>query len=324
MSELKTEPIQGQQNLSNPALIVGCWQLDDRSWHPMKELDIAHSLDIYQALGVNQFDTADIYGRSESLLGKLLKGQNCQIFTKAVFFDQSPTPTQIRHKVENSLRNLQRDVLDGVQIHWQNPNVDFAPTLESFRQLMEQGKIRRLGVTNFNTPMLEKAVQFAPISFHQVQYSLIDRRLETSMQALCLQHCIEILPYGPIAGGFLSKRFLGLPTRLPENGHARGFYYSNMIEAHGGWQALQEMLVAISGVARKYGLTIAQVALHWVSKQAGVGRVISGLTCDRQQIQDNVKALTCEIDPADLQFLSQRSAELFQQPGDVYSYERGR
>ncbi|MBD2741187.1 aldo/keto reductase [Coleofasciculus sp. FACHB-1120] len=304
------------------SFIVGCWQLDDRSWKRISEADIARALDIYLALGITHFDTADIYGRSESVLGRLLKGSDCTILTKAVFFGNIPNPTQIRSKIENSLRNLQRDTLDCVQIHWHNPGLDFASTFSVFAELLEQGKICKLGVTNFNTPMLEKALQYATISTHQVQYSLIDRRVENSMQSLCLQHNIALLPYGPLAGGFLSDKFRGVASAPSEGSHARGFYYNSMIRAHGGWQLVLEMLDTLAQVAKKYEKTISQVALNWVKQQPGVAAVISGFTLDRQQIQKNVEALSFQLDKDDLQLLSDRSSTLFKQPGDIYSYER--
>lgn len=303
-------------------LIVGCWQLDDRSWKPIPETTIERAIDTYLALGINCFDTADIYGRSEQVLGRLLKGRDCKILTKAVFFGHVPNLNQIRSKVENSLRNLQRDRLDAVQIHWHNPTLDFASTFAAFHDLIEQGKILKLGVTNFNTPMLERALQYAPIQTHQVQYSLIDRRVEHSMQNLCLKHGIDLLTYGSLAGGFLSNKFLGVKAPQTDSDHARSFYYSSMIRAHGGWSPVLELLKTLDEIAQKNQKTIAQVALNWVKQQQGVKSIISGLTLDRLQIQQNVEALTWKLDSAEVQRLSARSSELFQQTGDVYSYER--
>jgi aryl-alcohol dehydrogenase-like predicted oxidoreductase len=307
--------------LSEP-LIVGCWQLDDRSWKSVPETDIARAIDTYLAMGVTGFDTADIYGRSEQVLGRTLQGRDCTILTKAVFWGTVPTPMQVRHKVEASLRNLKRDYLDGIQIHWHDPNSDFAAALDAFRKLQDEGKIRMLGVTNFNTPMLERALQYVPIHTHQVQYSLIDRRVEQSMRDLCLRHNIALLPYGPLAGGFLSDRFVGLPDPKLEPDHARSFYYSNMIRKHGGWQPVSELLQTLSELAHAYQKKVSQVALNWVKQQPGVVSVISGLTLNRERIKQNVESFSWTLSPADVQRLSERSASLFEQPGDIYSYER--
>lgn len=309
--------------LSQLPLMIGCWQLDDRSWKSHSEAEIERALEIYLARGVRYFDTADIYGRSEQVLGRVLKGRDCTIWTKAVFFGAVPSQQQIKSKIENSLRNLGRDRLDCVQVHWHNPQLDFSSTFETLSQLQAQGKIDRLAVTNFNTPMLQQAVQLAKISYHQLQYSLIDRRVESTMQALCQQHQIGIVTYGPIAGGFLSDKFRGASVPQLNRDHARSFYYAGMIQAHGGWQPVSEMLETLAQVARKYQKTIAQVALNWVKHQPGVAAVISGLTLDRQQIQHNVEAFTWQLDPQDVALLSQRSSQLFIQPGDIYSYERG-
>ncbi len=304
-------------------LIVGCWQLDNRSWKSLSEAEVLRAIDTYLALGITSFDTADIYGRSEQLLGQCLQGRDCTILTKAVFFDHVPTPRQIQGKVETSLRNLKRERLDCIQIHWHNPQLDFAATLTAFADLVEQGKIRRLGVTNFNTPMLEKALQYAPITSHQVQYSLIDRRVEHAMQEFCLKNDVVLLAYGPLAGGFLGDRFRGTFAPKVEPDHARSFYYSSMIEAHGGWSPVQKLLETLAEVAQKYQKTIDQVALNWVKQQPGVAAVISGLTLNRERIQRNVEALQWQLETEDVKHLSARSAELFQQPGDIYSYERG-
>ena len=308
-------------SFSNP-LMVGGWQLDDRSWKPIAEVDIIRTVDTYLAMGVTSFDTADIYGRSEQLLGKLLQGRDCTIFTKAVFFGTVPTPNQVRKKVEASLRNLHKDCLDCVQIHWHNSDLDFAETLANFQQLVEEGKIRWLGLTNFNTPMLIRALNYASITVHQVQYSLIDRRVEQSMQALCLEHQIGLLAYGPLAGGYLSDKFRQATTLKLESDHGRSFYYSSMIKAHGGWPPVADLLQTLGSMAQKYRKTMAQVALNWVRQQPGVLAVISGLTLDRQHIKDNIEAMTWTLAAEDVKLLSDRSAALFQQPGDIYSYER--
>lgn len=306
------------------SLIVGCWQLDDRSWRSHSESDIFRAIDTYLALGVTTFDTADIYGRSETLLGKALKGRDCKVLTKAVFFGEDvPSPSQVRNKIDNSLRNLKRDTLELLQVHWHSPDLDFSEVFEQINQMREQGKIQRIGVTNFNTPMLEKAIAIAPICSNQVQYSLIDRRVESAMQPFCQQHEIALLPYGPLAGGYLSKKFLGVATPPKESDHARSFYYSNMIHAHGGWSPVQEMLTVLRTVAQKYEKTMVQVALNWVKQQPGVAAVISGLTLSRERMSLNAEALEWQMAPEDIQFLSDQSTKLFEQPGGIYSYEQG-
>jgi aryl-alcohol dehydrogenase-like predicted oxidoreductase len=302
--------------------MVGCWQLDDRSWRSHSELQIARAIDTYLAMGITAFDTADIYGRSEPMLGRVLKGRDCTIFTKAVFFGHVPTTAHIRHKVEASLRHLGRDFIDGIHVHWHDSSLDFAATLEAFGDLLDDGKIRRLGVTNFDLPMLKRALDYAPISTHQVQYSLIDRRVENGMQTFCMQHDIALLPYGPLAGGFLSERYVGVTSPKLEPDHARSFYYSNMIQKHGGWSAVLPLLDTLADVAAAYDKKVSQVALNWVKQRPGVACVISGLTLNREQIQQNANAFNWCLNPEDIQRLSDQSTALFKQHGDIYSYER--
>lgn len=307
---------------SQTPLIVGCWQFDDRSWQPLPIEHISHALDTYLALGMNQFDTADIYGRSERILGELLAKRDCKIYTKAIFWGGSPTASQVRHKIENSLRNLRRDTLDGLFVHWHDPTIDFSKCFETLQELVAEGIIQQLGVTNFNTPMLKEALKLAPIHLHQVQYSLIDRRVETTMQALCLQHQIGLYTYGAIAGGFLSAKFLNASSLKHAANHARGFYYNSMIQAHGGWPVVRELLNVLQNIAEKHQKTIPQVALNWVQQQQGVVGILCGFTRNWHYIQENAKALNWTLPPADVERLTLLSQELFDQPGDIYSYER--
>ncbi|NJM00278.1 MAG: aldo/keto reductase [Synechococcaceae cyanobacterium RM1_1_27] len=306
-------------------LVVGCWQLDDRLWPSLSELEVERAIDTYLALGIHSFDTADIYGRSEAMLGRLLKGRpDCLILTKTVFFEGIPSASHIRHKIEHSLRNLHRDQLDCVHVHWQDPSLDCAETFDVLKQLQDQGKINRLGVTNFTTPMLQRVIQQAPIWSHQVQYSLVDRRVEPTMQPFCQKHQIQLLAYGPLAGGYLSSAFHGRSTPTREGSHARGFFYSSMIEEHGGWAALQQLLNTLAQIADKTARPISQIALNWVRQQPGVRAVVLGLTLDRLHIKSNAEALTWSLDPEDIAYLAERSAALFRQDDAVYSYERAR
>ncbi|MGB3692169.1 MAG: aldo/keto reductase [Spirulinaceae cyanobacterium] len=311
------------QNLISDSLIVGCWQLDNRSWQAITEEEIERTIDTYLAMGISSFDTADIYGRSEKTLGQVLQGRDCTILTKAVFFGEIPNTNQIKSKVESSLRKLKKESLDCLQIYWHNPQLDCGSTFTTFNELLEAGKIRQLGVTNFDTPMLEKALQYAPIKTNQIQYSLIDRRAEKSLQPFCLEKDVTLLPYGPLAGGYLSRKFLGIDLPSTEGEHARSFYYSSMIRAHGGWSPVQEMLLTMAQMGNKYKVSISQLALNWVKNQPGVGAVISGFTQNRQQIKSNIEAMEVNIAPEDLQLLSERSDALFKQEGDIYSYEKG-
>ncbi len=308
--------------MSENPLIVGCWQLDDRSWKAHSEEHLTRAIDTYVAMGVQTFDTADIYGRSEQVLGRALKGRTSQVLTKASFFDELLTPKQIRHRIEIAQRNLKQDVLDCVQLHWQDPQLDFTSTLETFAALVSEGTIAKFGVTNFNLDMLKKAIALAPISSNQVQYSLIDRRAENGMQAFCLEQDISLLAYGVLAGGFLSDGFRHVERPTLESDHARSFYYANMVKLHGGWKPVQTLLETLSKVAQGYDKTVAQVALNWAAAQPAVGGVIAGLTLKREEIQQNATALTWEMSEGDRQLLSDTSDALFTQSGGIYSYER--
>lgn len=149
-----------------------------------------------------------------------------------------------------------KPTLDLLQFHWWDyHDTNYLDALTYLSHLRDEGKVRHLGLTNFDTDHLKRIVDHGVrVVSNQVQYSLIDRRPEVRMIQFCQEHDIQLLAYGTLCGGLLSEKYLGQPE--PGRGAlntASLLKYKQMVDAWGGWDLFQELLAALKGVADKHG-----------------------------------------------------------------------
>lgn len=180
-------------------------------------------------LGVNWIDTAAVYGlgHSEEVVGRAVKewsgSDRPYIFTKCsrVWNEQKVIssnlePRSIRNEVEQSLRRLQVDAIDLYQMHWPEPDADIEEGWGAMAKLKAEGKVRHIGVSNFNVSQMERIQQIAPIESLQPPYSLIRPDVERKILPYCQQHNIGVIVYSPMQSGLLSgkmsrERIAGMP-----------------------------------------------------------------------------------------------------------------
>ena len=288
----------------------GTWQLSDgHTIHGSVDLaDVNKAFHELVAHGFTTFDTGDIYNGSEQVIGEFVaqlkagrgavSADDIQIHTKYV-----PDMDQLAHVdfaateaiVDRSLKRLNRDTLDLVQFHWWDYDVpgcvDVAGHLVDLR---EKGKIRNIGVTNFDTDHLAELVDAGiPVVSMQAQYSMLDRRVERRMQRYCLDHDVKLLCYGTLAGGFLSQRWMGKsrPTDPETRSQVK---YLQVIDDSLGWDGLQQLLVLLKGIADAHGASVANVATRYVLAQPGVAAAIVGVRNSRH-VEDNAQVFDFEL-----------------------------
>lgn len=347
-------------------VINGGWQLSAGHHPGRKEEDaILADLAAYHGGGITTFDMGDIYTGVEALVGQLVRSKRrsgegaaslVQIHTKFVpDLDALLTidAVHIRAVLARSCRRVGVVKLDLVQFHWWILEVgDFCATAKLLAQVgLEEGYARRIGLTNFScddtAAMLDSAV---PIASTQVQYSLLDRRVEARLVPMlearrrsedgrggasepCGEPCGEpsdgvlLLCYGVLAGGFLTKRWLGCEEPTMETlaaEHNRSLVkYKLVIDAAGGWSVLQTLLRAAQVIATRHEATIAQVAMAWVLRQRLVASIIIG-TRDAKWLPSTRAACTLAraLDESELATL--RTIGVAPLPGAVYELERDR
>ena len=200
-----------------PCVITGAWQLSEgHSAAPLDPYAVLSAWSLMCDQGLNTFDCADIYTGVEELLGEFLAMHegDVQVHTKFVP-DRAALPrvdkAYVEKIVDRSLQRLGVDCLDLVQFYWWDADVPgCVQTAQWLDELRVAGKIRNIGVSNFDVPRLRELLDAGvPVVSNQVQYSLLDARSENGMSELCGQHAIKLLCYGTVAGGFLSERWLG-------------------------------------------------------------------------------------------------------------------
>lgn len=185
--------------------------------------------------------------------------------------------------------------------------------------MRKEGAFGHIGLTNFDTDHLRVALgQGVPVATNQVSYSLLDRRAGGDMTGLCLAHDVKLLAYGTLGGGFLADRWVG--AEVPGSGEIDDWSkmkYARFIEAAGGWTALQGLLAALSAIANKHGVSVANAATRWVLEEPAVGAVIVGARLgERDHRADNLRLFSFSLDEEDRARLGHALAASRPLPGD--------
>ena len=247
-----------------------------------------------------------------------------QIHTK--YTPDRDTLSQLNHAqidaaVDRSLRRLGVERLDLLQMHWWDYNV---PGLDNLMyrlcRAQRAGKIRLLGATNFNTEQVRKIFDSGTdLVSLQSQYSLIDRRPETAMTPFCSQAHIRLLPYGVLAGGFLSEKYLdsGPPSAMNRSLQK----YRLIIDEIGGWHIYQDLLHTLWNISKRHGVSISAIAVRWVMDQPSVAAVILGVGGTSRAMQ-NRRLFDIALDDHDTEQLQARLSATNFPPGDMYDLER--
>jgi aryl-alcohol dehydrogenase-like predicted oxidoreductase len=267
--------------------------------------------------GINFIDTADVYslGESETLVGNALKGLRAEIVlaTKARLpmsenLNRSgATRVNIMREVEGSLQRLRTDYIDLYQMHGWDSNTPLEETLRTLDDLVRQGKVRYIGLSNFmswqaaTAVMLQERLGLEKFVTAQMYYSLVGRGLEYEFQSFAQYHDIGILVWSPLAGGFLAGKYsranpAPAGTRFAEAGSFVPF------EKETGYRVVD----ALKEVAARHEASPARVALSWVLGRPGVSSVIVAAR-KVEQLEDNIGAVDFRLSDEDIRLLDAAS-----------------
>ena len=313
-------------------LLNGLWQVSGAHGTIDRRAAIADMF-AYHDAGFTTWDLADHYGPAEDFIGEFRKQMattrgvealaSIQAFTKWVPDPGRMTRQIVEENIQVSRRRMGVDTLDLLQFHWWDyGDANYLEALRYLAELRDEGKIRHLALTNFDTEHLRIIVDHGiRIVSNQVQYSLIDRRPEVRMSAFCQAHDIQLLTYGTVGGGLLSERYLGQPE--PTRGAlttASLRKYKQMVEAWGGWELLQELLGALKRIADKHRVSIANIAVRYILDRPAVAGVIVGTRLGvAEHREDNVRSFDVTLDMedhAEIEAILARSRDLYQLIGD--------
>jgi len=214
---MHTRPF-GTTDMQITPIGLGAWAMGgdqwEFSWGPQDDQVSIATIKDAMNLGINWIDTAAVYGlgHSEEIVGKAIKGrEKPYIFTKcSVLWDNtghtyhSLKAASIQREVEASLKRLGTETIDLYQIHWPNPESEIEEGWSKLVELKRQGKVRHIGVSNFNVEQLRRVEKIAPVETLQPPYSLIHRDAEKELLPYCHEHNIGVIVYSPMASGLLT------------------------------------------------------------------------------------------------------------------------
>ena len=314
--------------LSASRVITGLWQIADmeRGGKIVDPEVGARAMERYVAAGLTTFDMADHYGSSEVIAGhyRSTRGTAAPVETLTKWVPQ-PGPisrSDVVAAVDLARRRLQTERLELLQFHsWTYDDPSWLDALFHLADLREEGVIGAIGLTNFDTAHLNMALASGvPIASNQVSFSLLDRRALNGMTELCERSGVKLLAYGTVAGGLLTERWLGKDE--PDWHNDAGISWSlnkyrRFIEQAGGWKTYQDLLVTLSEVAGKHGISIANVASRAILDTPGIGAVIIGARLgESEHVDDTLKLFDLRLDDADRADIDAALSRLRSLPGD--------
>lgn len=307
-------------------IITGLWQIADmeRDQQTLNLEQTAQSMMAYADAGLTTFDMADHYGSAEEIAGifsnKYADGKDVQLLTKWVPEPGGSSRDTVRQAVQRSLDRLQTDHLDLLQYHaWNYADPSYLDELFYLQELQEEGLIRHLGLTNFDTAHLSIALETGiNVVSNQVCFSLLDQRAANDMTRLCEEKGISILAFGTLAGGFLTEKWLGQPEPTVEDLSTWSqMKYKRYIDAAGGWVKFQTLLTALKQTASAHKVSMANVASRFILQQPAVGAVIIGARLgESEHIQNNQALLNFTPDADAWRAIASAIAALTPIPGD--------
>lgn len=306
-------------------IVTGLWQVADmeRDGAALDLEAMAAAMAPYAEAGLTSFDMADHYGSAEEIAGLFVKrrgsAEGIELLTKWVPPPGAVTRDDVRSAVQRSLDRMQVERLDLLQFHtWTYANPNWLDCLLWLQELRRDGLIGQLGVTNFDTAHLRIALASGiEVVSNQVCFSLLDRRPSMAMADLCEQYGVKILAYGTLGGGLLSNRWLGEPEPGRDSGTWSQMKYLRFIDAAGGWEAFQGLLRTLDSVARRLGVSIANVASRSILEERGVGGVIIGARLGgSEHIRESLDLFRFSLDEPSRAEIGDAVARLRPLPGD--------
>jgi aryl-alcohol dehydrogenase-like predicted oxidoreductase len=293
----------GTSGFSVSRLCLGTWNMASGSdWGPGGEqgaIDLIHHA---LATGCTFIDTARGYGDAEQILGKAMRSRRdrARLASKQIHCP----PEKLAQAIETSLQNLQIDCLDLYICHWPSPSQSLEAFFEEMVRQRDAGRIRAIGVSNFNLEQMQVAHRYGAVSL-QPPFSILWRVPDEVMQ-FCRENNIAVTPYSPLAQGLLTGRFSRGEAEEPTGPRRKNLLFSDEIFPHA-----REVAAEVDRVADRLGVTSAQVALAWVLQTPGVTCPIVGASRP-EQWDSNLQALEITLPEEDYRRLDEMGRSVWE------------
>lgn len=284
----------GSTGLNVSAIGLGTWAMGGRWWGEVNDSDSIAVIKTALELGINFFDTADLYGfgHSEKILGEAVEKErrNVILATKVGLrwnnkgkIRHDLSPAYILQAVDASLTRLKTDYIDLYQVHWPDPNTPIEKTADALRRCVEAGKVRYLGASNLSPAQLQKYRELCPIETLQPPLNLFERYAEVQLLPICLKEDIGVVSYSTLCRGLLSGKFkAGAEFQEAVRKRDPLFKGATFERNIGIVERLRE-------VAQRSNKTVAQLAIAWVLAHPSLSVALCGAR-KLHQFEENVGA----------------------------------
>ncbi|AKH94274.1 aldo/keto reductase [Elizabethkingia anophelis] len=315
----------GNTDLELSAITYGAFAIGGNMWGGNEKKDSIASVRASIDNGVTTLDTAPFYGfgLSEEMIGEAIKGfdrSKIQLLTKfglvwdgsnqgkgEFFFDAEEagktipvykyaSKTSVIKEVEESLKRLQTDYIDLLQIHWPDATTPISETMEALEILLQQGKIRAAGVSNYSVEQVAEARQSLNIASNQIGYSMLNRGVENDLVPYALENDLGIIVYSPMERGLLTGKYFK-DGKLKDNDHRNGYFQQFDLEK------VKTFLETITPIAEDKNATLSQLVLRWTSLQPAITVVLAGAR-NAEQAAANAKAMDINLTAEELAFIN--------------------
>jgi aryl-alcohol dehydrogenase-like predicted oxidoreductase len=318
----------GKSKVKISPIVLGTWAIGGDMWGGTNEADSIAAIQAAIDHGITTIDTAPGYGfgLSEEIVGKAIKGRRnkvviatkCGIRWKGdekgiveqpVNVYKNSKPQGIFFEVEKSLKRLNVDVIDLYQIHWPDPDTPIEESWKAMAKLVEQGKVRAVGVSNYDYTQLKTAQNIFPVASTQMPYSLIRRGIEQDILPFCREKQIGVLAYSSLERGLLTGKVT--PGRhFAKGDHREGnptFSEANRVKA-------LEILEKVKPIAEKHKATLSQIIINVTMNSPGITGALVGVR-NPAQAKENADAGRLKLTPDEIKFVRDAfSDKSIQQP----------
>ncbi len=303
----------GQTGMQVSAIGVGCWEIGG-GYGSIEEAEFIKAVHRALDLGINCFDTAEGYGfgASERSLAKALgpRRKEAIITTKfGIGYKEAPnyrdsSRQRVMVSIDKSLQNLNTDYVDVYMVHWPDVNTPFEETLRALDDLVQQGKVRAVGISNFRLSQIETSMRTRRVEVAQYCWNMFDRRMQKEIYPYCQKHNIGVMAYGSLAYGLLTGTFtedmdFGSDDWRARRGRMGGI---NLFQHLFGPEYFPQNLRVVGelkAMATRYGKSLPQFALRWTLTNPVISTALVGCR-NAAEVEDNSGALGWAISAADM------------------------
>lgn len=291
----------GKSNLQISPILMGTWQAGKRMWVGISDEETTKAIRAAFDAGITTIDTAEVYGEghSEQIVAKALSDVRDKAVYATKVFANHLKYDQVIEACDRSLQNLQTDYIDLYQIHWPSGTFNSAvvpieETMSALNKLLEQGKIRAIGVSNFSRDQLAEASQYGRIDSIQPPYSLFWRQVEKDTVPYCIENDISILAYSSLAQGLLTGKFAADHKFDAEDNRAK-----NKLFQGENYQRAQLALTKLRPIADRHQATLGNLALAWLIAQPQTNAIVGAR--NTEQAVNNALAANIKLSKGELQ-----------------------